>query len=264
MAIAFWRNAFGAGISGVLALARHRAEFATIHRRGWAIASLAGLFLAVHFGTWVPSVKLTTVASATALVATQSVFSGLIAALSGRTIPRLAWAGMALAIVGTAAIAGADFGISSRALTGDCLALVAGLFAALYVNAGSTARKTMSTSAYTTICYSVCAIALLAACVLGRQSLGGYSTKAWVLIVAVTVCAQMLGHTLFHLVLRSTSATVIGLAILFETPGAALIAAVWLHQSPPSWAVPGLLMLFAGLAIVVRSSARRPEVIIAD
>jgi drug/metabolite transporter (DMT)-like permease len=76
------------------------------------------------------------------------------------------------------------------------------------------------------------------------------------LIIAVTVSAQLCGHSLINVVLRSMSATAVSLAILLETPGAALIAAVWLHQTPPALALPGLVLLFAGLVIVVRSSAR--------
>lgn len=259
LAIAFWRNALGAGSTGLVTGLRHRAEFAALDRRGWAVASLAGVFLALHFGTWVPSVKLTSVASATALVATQSVFTGLMAAVAGRRLPRQAWAGMALAIIGTALIAGADFGVSARALGGDVLALLGGLFAAAYVTAGAKARQGMSTAAYTTICYSVCAAGLLVVCLAGRQSLGGYSGRAWLLILAVTGCAQLLGHSLINVVLRSASATLVSLAILFEVPGAALIAGVWLHQIPPASAVPGLLLLLAGLIVVVRAGDRSAE-----
>jgi len=259
LAIAFWRNALGAGSSGLLAGLRHRAEFTALDRRDWTVAAVAGAFLAAHFGTWTPAVKLTSVASATALVATQSVFAGLIAAAAGRRLPRLAWFGMALAVAGTALIAGADFAISGRALAGDLLALLGGLASAAYMTAGARARRGMSAAAYTTICYGVCSLGLLAACLVGRQSLTGYSGRAWLLILAVTGCAQLLGHSLVNVVLRSASATVVSLAILLETPGAALIAAVWLHQVPPASAVPGLVLLLAGLIVVVRSGDRTAE-----
>ena len=259
LAIAFWRNALGAGSAGLFTVLWHRAEFAALDRRGWAVAILAGLFLAGHFATWVPSVKLTSVASATALVATQSVFTGLIAAAAGRRMPRLAWAGMALAVLGTALIAGADFAVSTRALAGDGLAVLGGMFAAAYVSTGASARRAMSTATYTTICYGVCAAALLAACLVGGQPLGGYPGRAWLLIVAVTVSAQLLGHSLINVVLRSVSATLLSLIVLIEVPGAALIAAVWLHQTPPASAVPGLVLLLAGLIVVVRAGGRPGE-----
>jgi EamA-like transporter family len=181
----------------------HRAELAALGRRGWAVASLAGVFLALHFGTWVPSVRMTSVASATALVATQAVFTGLIAAGAGRRLPRLAWVGMVLAIIGTALIAGADFAVSTQALAGDGLAVLGAIFAAAYVTAGASARQQMSAATYTTICYSVGALGLLVACLVGGQPLGGYSNRAWLLILAVTGCAQLLGHSLFNVVRRS-------------------------------------------------------------
>jgi drug/metabolite transporter (DMT)-like permease len=116
----------------------------------------------------------------------------------------------------------------------------------------------MSAATYTTICYSVGALGLLVACLVGGQPLGGYSNRAWLLILAVTGCAQLLGHSLFNVVLRSVSATLVSLTILIEVPGAALIAAVWLHQRPPASAIPGLLLLLAGLVVVVRSRSRDP------
>jgi drug/metabolite transporter (DMT)-like permease len=259
LAIAFWRNALGSASTMLLTGPRLRATLLGPDRRGWAIAALAGVFLALHFGTWVPSVKFTSVASATGLVATQSIFTGLVAAATGRRLPRLAWLGMLLAFVGTLFIAGADFHISARAVAGDGLAVCGGLFAALYVTAGGHARQRMSTASYTIICYSVCSVGLLFACLAGRQPLAGYSMKAWLLIGAVTCCAQLLGHSLINVVLRSTSATLVSLAVLVEVPGAAVIAYFWLHQRPPSWALPGLLLLCAGLAIVVRARPREAD-----
>ncbi|MFL6160856.1 MAG: DMT family transporter [Jatrophihabitantaceae bacterium] len=258
LAIAFWRNALGAGSTMLLAGPRWRSTL-SLDRRSWAIALLAGVFLALHFGTWVPSVKFTSVASATGLVATQAIFTGLVAAVAGRRLPRRAWLGMLLAFVGTLFIAGADLHISARAVIGDGLAVLGGLFAALYVTAGGHARQRMTTASYTIICYTTCSIGLLLACLIGGQSLAGYSARAWLLIAAVTGCAQLLGHSLINVVLRSTSATLVSLAVLVEVPGAAVIAYFWLHQRPPNWALPGLLLLIVGLVIVVRARPRDGE-----
>ncbi|HEX2904786.1 MAG TPA: DMT family transporter [Jatrophihabitans sp.] len=260
LAIAFWRNAFGAGFTAALTVVRSRREWAQVGRRGWLLAVLAGIFLALHFGTWVPSVKFTSVASATGLVATQSIFTGLIAAASGRRLPRAAWFGIALAFLGTLFIAGADLHVSVRAVTGDGLATLGGLFAASYVTVGGHARRVLSTAIYTIICYSVCALALLVACLAGGQPLGGYPARAWLYLALVTVAAQLLGHSLINVVLRSASATFVSLAVLLEVPGAAIIAYFWLHQHPPVWAYPGLGLLAVGLVMVVRAGARAADI----
>ncbi len=251
-AISLWRNAIGAGVAASVVIARGLREIRRLSARTWATAGLAGVALAAHFATWVPSLTMTTVASATALVCTQPIFTGLIAHLLGRALPRAAWAGIVVATLGAALITGADLHQSARALGGDLLAIAGGLGAAAYVTIGAAARTRMTTSSYTAVCYATCAGLLLAACLIGRVQIVGFSGNAWLKILLVTVCAQLLGHNLINVVLRSTSPTVVALALLFETPGAALVAYLWLHQRPPLSAVPGLVLLFVGLVLVVR------------
>ncbi len=123
---------------------------------------------------------------------------------------------------------------------------------------GGEARKEMTTAAYTSICYSTSAVVLVLVCLVGQVRLGGYSGDAWLKIVLVTVAAQLLGHSLINVVLRSTSPTVVSLAILLEVPGAGVVAYLWLHQHPPLTAVPGLVLLLVGLVLVARSRGRQP------
>ena len=151
---------------------------------------------------------------------------------------------------------GVDVTVSTRALAGDALALAGGFFAAGYMAAGGEVRQSVSTATYTTVCYLTAAVVLGVTCVVGGQALSGYSGNAWLKLVAVTVGAQFLGHTLLNKVLRTTSATVVSLAILFEVPGAAFIAFAWLGQRPPAAAIPGLVLLIAGVGAVITSGQR--------
>src|SRR5262245_23818471 len=64
---------------------------------------------------------------------------------------------------------------------------------------------------------------------------------------------QLLGHTIFNHVLKTTSATLVSLAILLEVPIAAVLAALWLGQTPPLAALPAAALLLAGIAVVVGS-----------
>jgi len=253
LAIAFWRNALGGGASLAAVLLRRREELRALRWRAFGVVGLAGLALSLHFATWVPSVTMTSVASATALVATQTIFVALIGQVRGRGAARAAWLGIAVSTAGTVLVTGADVGLSGRALVGDLLAVLGGLFAAIYVTIGAHVRQQMTTMVYTSVCYAVCAVLLLGACLVGGVRLGGFAGGAWLKIALVTVCAQLLGHSLINVVLRSTSPTVVSLAILFETPGAAIVAAAWLHQSPPLLAIPGMLLLLAGVVVVVRA-----------
>ncbi|MBI1759495.1 MAG: DMT family transporter [Actinobacteria bacterium] len=255
LAIAFWRNAMATTVLLPLAAVRRRAELSTLDGRGWRMSVWAGALLAGHFATWVPSVTLTSVASATALVATQPVWAAVIAHRQGRRIARGVWVGIALAVAGAVLLTGADLRLSGRALLGDLLALVGGALAAAYVTAGGSVRARVSTTTYTTICYGSCALLLLATCLVAGVPLTGYAGGTWLKLAALTGGAQLLGHSLVNVVLRSTSPTVISLAILFEMPGAALLAAVWLGQYPSPWAFPGLALLLLGVAVVIRTGA---------
>jgi drug/metabolite transporter (DMT)-like permease len=256
LAIAAWRNLMAGGVLLPIALLTRRREIASLGRRGWGLSLLAGALLAGHFAAWVPSVTLTSVASSTALVATQPVWAALLARLDGRLVARRVWTGILVAVAGAAMITGADLSLSARAVAGDLLAVLGGILAAAYVTAGAAVRVKVSTTAYTTVCYTTCAVLLVLVCLVFRQPLTGYSGATWVKLAALTVGAQLLGHSLVNVVLRTTSPTVVSLAILFEAPGAAIIAAVWLDQLPPASALPGLVVLLIGLALVIRSGGR--------
>ena len=256
LAIAMWRNALATGVIAPVALSRPlaRGELASLRAPGqqrWAVP--AGVLLAVHFATWIPSLSYTSVASATAMVSTQPAWAALLARREGLVLPRRAWAGIGVSIAGVIAITGVDVSVSARALGGDLLALIGAAFAAAYMSAGGRARQVISTTSYTAVCYALCAVVLVVVCIVGGVSLTGYRAHDWWLIAACTAGPQLLGHSVFNRVLRTTSATVVSLSILLEVPGAVLVAWVWLGQTPHALAYPGIVVLIAGIAQVVRS-----------
>jgi drug/metabolite transporter (DMT)-like permease len=194
------------------ALVRQRAELLSLRGAPLKWTVVAGVLLGAHFATWVPSLRFTSVAASTALVATQPVWAALMARAQGRHVARQAWVGIAVSLAGVLVLTG--------------------------------------------VAYTVSSLAILPVCLLLGVAMGGYSARDWWLLVALTLCAQLVGHTLINRVLRTTPATVTSLAILFEMPGATLIAAVWLGQVPPLAIVPALVLLFAGLVLVIRSGDR--------
>ncbi|MFI7023140.1 DMT family transporter [Micromonospora sp. NPDC049900] len=260
LAIAFWRNMLSVAVLSPYAITRRRTEFRSLltgaRRREAVFCVLSGVALAAHFAAWMPSAKLTTVAAATALVATQPVWQGLIARLQGRRLPLGVWAGIGVAVFGAILATGADFTVSGTAFAGDLLALAGGLFGAVYTALGERARATVSTATYTTVCYAVCALVLLVVCLVARVPLGGFDTGTWLAVIALVAGAQLLGHSMFSYALRRIPATTVSVLILLEAPGAALIGWAWLGQLPAASSVPGLLLLLVGVAVVVLASAR--------
>jgi drug/metabolite transporter (DMT)-like permease len=260
LAIAFWRNAAGAVAMLPVLLTRERSTLTGLRLSDLRSSAVAGLFLAAHFAAWLPSLSMTTVAASIALVTTTPIWTALAARVAGVRLPPAVWWGLVLAVVGAALIAGVDVTVSLRAVAGDGLALLGAICAGGYVLAGARARERLATSAYTVVCYSTCALVLAVAALVVDVPLAGFSARDWWLIAAITVCAQLAGHTLLNLVLSSVGPTVVSLAVLLEVPGALIVALVLLHQAPPLLALPGMAAVVVGVALVVR--AGRPATLV--
>jgi drug/metabolite transporter (DMT)-like permease len=253
LAIAFWRNALAFMVFAPIVLVRQRAALRSLSRDERRLSVIAGLFLAAHFATWIPSISYTSVASSVALVLTQPIWAALIARARGDEVPRAAWAGIALAFAGAVALSGVDLSIAPRALFGDALALAGGVFAAAYVTIGADVRRSVSTGVYVTICYGTASVGLLVLCLGGRQELGGYNGATWLSVAAIVAGPQLLGHTVVNRVLRTTSPTVVSVALLFEIIGATALAWAFFDETPPAAAWPAGALIATGIVLVVRS-----------
>jgi drug/metabolite transporter (DMT)-like permease len=260
IAIGFWRNALGAAATLPVVVARGRRDtLRGMPRAAWTASLLAGVLLAVHFGTWLTSLRLTSVAAATALVCTTPIWIVLFDLLRGRPVPAAVLGGTVLAVAGGMAITGVDAASSASALAGDGLAVLGAIAAAGYMAAGERARHDATNAEYTLVAYTTCAVTLVPVALLAGSPLAGFSTRTWLELLAVTVCAQLLGHTVLNAALPRVGATAVALALLFEVPGATLVAWVWPGQTPSVWVLPGTALMLAGLAIVVRGGGGTPS-----
>jgi drug/metabolite transporter (DMT)-like permease len=250
LALAFWRNAL-ATVALAPGVACRRAELTGLRGgTAWLVVA-AGAALAVHFATWVTSLTLTSVASATSIVCLQIAWVVAWQLLRGERFPAGVVTGLVLAFTGTLVVSGVDLTLSTRALVGDLLALAGGVAAAVYMVIGSRARQSLSTTAYTFVCYGTCALLLLGSCLLSGQRLWGYPPAQWGLLLLVTVTAQLMGHSVFNHLLATTSPVLVSLALLLEVPGASLLAAALLGQVPPAGVLLGLALTLSGMALVV-------------
>ena len=255
LAIGFWRNALGTLAVAPFAAPGLRRELKLLGRTGWRDVSIAGLMLALHFATWVTALKMTSVAAATAMVSMQVVFVVIIDRLRGEPTTAAVVGGVSIAVAGVLVITGVDFSLSARAVTGDGLALLGGLTAAIYLMAGSRVRERVSTSSYTVVCYGICAALLALGCLVAQVEMVDFSRNTWLAIVGVTICAQLLGHSVLNHLLAVMSPALISLLLLLEVPGAAILAGIFLDQTPPVGVYVGLALILGGLVLVV---LRRP------
>ncbi|MGH2749713.1 MAG: DMT family transporter [Actinomycetota bacterium] len=251
LAISFWRCALGA-----LALV----PFARWHARGTTRATIkasafAGVFLAVHFASWITSVGLTSVASSVLLVSTTPVFTALVAWLAFKEHLRaLGAAGIALTLVGVALIGGGDFGGSSG--TGNLLALVGGATAGGYLIFGALARRSLGIVEYAVIAYTTAAALLLGVCLLGAVDLWGYEAQTWWAIAGLVIGPQLLGHTMINATLSDIDATSVAVTVMAEPIVATALAFALFAETPSGLIYPGGLLILIGIYLVTTVSSK--------
>lgn len=257
LAISFWRCFAGALVLLPFAIAARGSR----DRTGIKASLIAGLFLAVHFATWITSLELTTVAASVLLVSTTPIFAALTARyLFKERLTGAVWAGVILSFVGSAVIGGGDFEGSS--LSGDALALSGGAAAAGYVLAGQAARRTMGILDYAVIAYGLSAALLLVACVVGAVPLWGFPARTWWAIAGVVIGPQLLGHTLINFALKDIDATTVTVSFMAEPIIATFLAMVLFDEVPSALLYPGGVAILIGIYLV--STARRPEAIVTE
>jgi hypothetical protein len=248
-----WRNLIGGLV--MLPFAIKRGEWKTASQRNaikWS--AVAGVLLALHFICFFLAMRFTSVATGTALTATQPIFAAIFVRLSGGHIPRKAWSGMFIAFASVLIITGVDLNLSFRSFQGDVIAVVGGALAAIYMIIGSNVQREISTSTFTAVCYLVCALTALPIAIFAGYNLTGYSNNEWLLLIALVITAQIMGHTMFNLSLKRVSPAVVALVVFFEVPVSAILAFLWLDQKPPAGTIPGIIGLLIGCGIfVVRS-----------
>lgn len=255
----FWRLGFAVLLLLPFTRGSWSAWRAFSRRDAWATV-LSGVALGFHFGLWVTSLFLTTVAASVALVTLQAVFVALGShwilkeRLSGR-----GWLGVVVATAGAIGIAATD-GLtapdSGKALLGDVLALAGGLGSAAYMLIGRRLRQRHDLVTYVTPVYLVGAVTLLPfMALLGEPVTAGVGGISFVFFVLLAAVPMLGGHTLANWCMRYLPAHTVATWILLEPAGAALLA--WpLLGEVPHWGVAlGGAFVLLGAAQTVRAPA---------
>jgi len=250
LVLIFWRNLGGAILMAPFAL-RAKQFKSEAERRAIGWSALAGFFLALHFIGFFIAMRFTSVAAGVALTALQPIFAAVYIRFLGGHIPTKAWLGMAISFAGVLVITGVDLTISFRAFLGDLAAIACAALSALYVLIGAKAQRTINTSTYTTVCYATCAITALPLLLLVGDPLFDFPQREWLLLIALILGSQILGHTMFNFSLKRVSPTVVSLIVFFEVPIGALFAWWWIDQIPPAGTIPGIIVLLLGCALFV-------------
>jgi drug/metabolite transporter (DMT)-like permease len=253
LSVAAWRLTLGTLILAPFAIRATRDEWRRLSVHDWALIAASGLFLAVHFYTWITSLALTSVAASVVLVSTNPIFVGVISHLFLKEkLTRAMVGGLIISVLGSAVIGLEDTGAGNHRLLGDALALAGAAAVAAYMLIGRSLRTRLSLLGYVFPVYSVAALALLLTAFAVGTPLYGYPSRAWLWLFLVALIPQVIGHTSLNWALGHLSATYVALAVLAEPIGSTLLA--WaILQEPPTWqSVLGGILILMGIMLATR------------
>jgi drug/metabolite transporter (DMT)-like permease len=264
LAVAAGRLTLAAAVVVPLAMWRRGPELHRMQPRDWGVAAVAGLFLAVHFSTWIASLHFTSVASSVALVTTNPIWVGLLSWwLLGEPPTRRTAAGIAMAVAGSALIIVSDLAAAPGSagrdpMLGNALALAGAVAISGYFLVGRGLNRRLSLVAYIAIVYGAAALAMNAIAIAGGQPLWSIPSAAWLPIAALAAGPQLVGHTILNASLRHLSATFVALAILGEPVGSAVLAWLFLGETFTGLQFAGFATLLAGIVMAAGGERREP------
>lgn len=213
---------------------------------------LSGVFLAIHFATWITSLKYTSVARSVILVSTNPLFVAILGWVFLRErLKPLVGIGIVLSITGTIIMSLGDFEGARVSLTGDILALSGAFFAAIYFLTGRKLRQTISTTVYSYVAYGIAAVILVAIALSAGLPWTGYSLTTYSMFLLLAIVPQIIGHTSFNYALRYVPAVIVAIAILGEPIGASTLAWILLDESVHINTFYGGALVLAGVFIAV-------------
>lgn len=272
--------AFRLGLSALIllpyTLIKHNQEIRSLTWDDLKFALLAGFLLAVHFAAWITSLEYTSVASSVVLVTTTPLWVALLAPFFlGEKTPRIAFAGMVIALVGGIFIALSDIcvwlpggiscqggfgGLGSMTLLGDFLALFGAVAAASYLMIGKHLRNKISLTPYIFLVFSASAIFLVIAMLIMEGIPPVYPGKVYLWLLLLAVVPQLLGHTIFNWSLKYLPTGYVAVNLLGEPVGSTILAYYFLNETPPAVKIFGAILILAGIGLAAfRQTSQKNE-----
>ncbi len=249
--IAASRMAIAALVLTPITLRRYWTEIKRLHRSQLTLAAVSGLFLAIHFATWVKSFEYTSVLVGVVLVNTNPLWAAILEFIFLRTkLSRWVIIALVIGIIGSIIVAlPSGGGIHFEANTGSLLALIGAVAVAIYFVIGRNLRATLSLIPYIWLVYSCSAVFLLILVAATSVPVLGYSAKGYVLLVLTALIPQLVGHSSLNFALRYFPASYVGIAAQLEPVLSAIVAFLLFTEIPTGIQIAGSVIILVSVIL---------------
>jgi drug/metabolite transporter (DMT)-like permease len=274
--IAAYRLSIAALLLAPIAALGHRKVLGGLSKSQLGLGALSGLFLAVHFATWITSLEYTTVVSSVVLVTTTPLWVALAAPIAIKEpVTRRTTLGLVLAMAGTVLIGVSDACrfdhslvcppistfLGQRAILGDFLALLGAWTAAGYVIIGRRLREKLPLVPYIFIVYGMAAVVLVGIVVFRDAPVTGFTPATYLWLALLAVIPQLIGHSTFNWALGFLPASFVAITLLGEPIGSSLLAFALLGEMPGAGVIAGGVLILVGIGIAASPERGRPQAV---
>ncbi|WP_409300228.1 DMT family transporter [Peribacillus sp. SCS-155] len=238
---------------------KNRQELIQMRKKTGFLLFFSGIFLACHFVLWFGSLKYTTVASSTIILALQPMVSliGGFFLFKERT-NAAALLTMGIAIIGAMMIGWGDFGLSADAIKGDFLSFFSVIAVVGYLFIGQTIVKKLSHWLYSFCVFFSATIVLFFYNLFNGVEFTNYPGKEWVIFLLLAT-VPTISHVINNWLLNYVNATTISMSILGEPVGSTILAYFILGEQLSAWQVAGgVLVLFGVFFFLTRQQKKGP------
>lgn len=253
LAIAFYRMAMATVLLAPPTLVVKRSEILSLTRMEWMFLIIGGLFLAVHFGSWITSLNYIPIATSAVLVNSHPLFVVLAAWLFlGEKPTHLSIIGTIAGLLGMLII-GREGLTAEFALFGDTLAVIGALAVVGYFIIGRKVRERLSLLGYVTPLYAACSFFLLIWALATQTTLYPFSATEWIYFAALAIVPTILGHTVFNWAIKHVRPSTISVTFLGEPVIASILAFFFFRQQPSLATFIGGAFILCGVYLTIRS-----------
>jgi drug/metabolite transporter (DMT)-like permease len=250
LVIAMYRMGITSLILLPVVLLKNYNDIKNLNRNEICWITLIGIILAIHFATWITSLKETSVASSVILVTSHPLFVAIISHYFYKEkLKMIGYLGIMTAFTGVLILTAGDLGRGGSHFRGDLLALVGGLAAGLYILGGRKMRKDIPLVPYAFLVYSICTLSLLPACILISAPIYPLPAREYELFILMAIFPTILGHTLYNFALKYVKAQVISVSLLGEPIGASILAYLLLSEGINMFTAIGGGLILVGIFI---------------
>lgn len=265
-ASAFWRVALAAPFLWLWVFASERraggdgggAAQRMPGRAAWLGMVLAGLFFACDLGTWHVSIVWTSVANATLEANLAPIFVTLGAWLLWRQKPRAMFiVALTVTIGGAVLLIGPNFNAGGRALQGDLLGTLAGMFYAGYMLSIKSVAGRIPTARIMAISTTVSALLLAPYAAFTAEHFLPQATSGWtgwLVLAGLALIPHIAGQSLIAFGFAHLPASLSSVSLLLQAVLAALYAWVLLGEAMQPLQMAGGIVVLAGIYLARRAS----------